>query len=119
MDPRQQKIERDLGPLLAGDLRTDPITLALFSTAACIFRRKPIAVVSPRGTADVARTVAYARSKGIPVTPRGGGSSLAGQAPGDGIILAFSPHTHRVLQGDPERRIVRMEPGAIHTRVQR
>jgi len=82
-------IQRDLSPLLEGEVRTDPITLALFSTAACIFRRKPLAVVSPRTTADVARTVEYARAHGIAITPRGGGSSLAGQALGPGIILDF------------------------------
>jgi len=119
MGPRQQKLERDLKPLLQGELRTDPITLALFSTAACIFRRKPLAVVSPRDHADVARTVAFAHAEGIPVTARGGGSSLAGQALGPGIILDFSAHMNRVLQVDAERRLVRMEPGAIHTRVQK
>src|SRR2546426_2571897 len=119
MDPRQQKIERDLGPLLAGDLRTDPIALALFSTAACIFRRKPLAVVSPRSEADVASTVAFAHSNGIPVTARGGGSSLAGQALGPGIILDFAAHMNRVLEVDEARRLVRVEPGAIHSRVQK
>jgi len=112
-------IQRDLGPLLQGEVRTDPITLALFSTAACIFRRKPLAVVSPRTTEDVARTVAYASARGIAVTPRGGGSSLAGQALGPGIILDFSTFMHRILDVDRDQRIVRMEPGAIHTRVQR
>ena len=119
MDPRQQKIERDLGPLLAGDLRTDPIALALFSTAACIFRRKPLAVVSPRNESDVARVVEYAASAGVPVTARGGGSSLAGQALGPGIILDFAAHMHRVVDVDADRRTVRVEPGAIHTRVQK
>ena len=119
MDPRPGTIERDLGPLLHGEVRTDPITLALFSTAACIFRRKPLAVVSPRDEADVARTVEYAHAHGIGVTPRGGGSSLAGQALGPGIILDFSTYMHRILEVDPDRRAVRVEPGAIHTRVQR
>lgn len=119
MDPRQQKIERDLGPLLAGDLRTDPIALALFSTAACIFRRKPLAVVSPRNESDVARVVEYAASAGVPVTARGGGSSLAGQALGPGIILDFAAHMNRVVDVDADRRTVRVEPGAIHTRVQK
>ncbi|HEU4334596.1 MAG TPA: anaerobic glycerol-3-phosphate dehydrogenase subunit C [Candidatus Eisenbacteria bacterium] len=118
-DPRQASLERDLGPLLAGDLRTDPVTLALFSTAACIFRRVPLAVVSPRTTADVSAVLAYAHANGIPVTPRGGGSSLCGQALGTGIVLDFSPYAHRVLRVEPERRRVAMEPGAIHTRVQR
>src|SRR5207247_4107154 len=97
MDPRQQKIERARAPLLAGDLRTDPIALALFSTAACIFRRKPLAVVSPRNESDVARVVEYAASAGVPVTARGGGYSLAGQALGPGIILDFDEHMNRAV----------------------
>jgi FAD/FMN-containing dehydrogenase/Fe-S oxidoreductase len=113
------RIERELGPLLEGEVRADPITLALFSTAACIFRRKPLAVVSPRSAADVAATVSFAREHGIPVTPRGGGSSLSGQALGSGIVLDFSTHMNRILELDPERCLVRVEPGAIHTRVQR
>ncbi len=119
MDPAQRSIERDLGPRIAGDVRTDPITLALFSTAACIFRRKPLAVVAPKSTADVAAVVAYAAEHGIPVTPRGGGSSLAGAALGSGIVLDFSAHMHHVLEVDPGQKRVRMEPGAIHTRVQK
>ena len=119
MDPRQLKIERDLAPLLEGEVRTDPIALALFSTAACIFRRKPLAVVSPETEADVAKTVAFAAATGIPVTPRGGGSSLAGQALGPGIILDFPARMKRILVLDPERRFVRVEPGVLHGRVQK
>src|SRR5437867_480688 len=119
MDPRQLKIERDLAPLLEGEVRTDPIALALFSTAACIFRRKPLAVVSPETEADVAKTVAFAAATGIPVTPRGGGSSLAGQALGPGIILDFPARMKRILVLDPERRFVRVEPGVVHGRVQK
>jgi FAD/FMN-containing dehydrogenase/Fe-S oxidoreductase len=76
-------------------------------------------VVAPETTADVARTVVWAGSRGVPVTPRGGGSSLSGAAVGSGIILDFSSHMNRVLAIDPERRLVRVEPGAIHARVQR
>lgn len=119
MDPRQTKIERELRPLLEGEVRTDPIALALFSTAACIFRRTPLAVVSPRSETDVARTVAWAAAHAVPVTPRGGGSSLAGQALGPGIVLDFAAHMNRVLTLDPDRRLVRMEPGVIHARVQK
>lgn len=118
MDP-QRELQRDLVPRIAGEVRTDPITLALFATAACIFRRKPLAVVSPKSTEDVAATLAFASEHGIPVTPRGGGSSLSGAALGPGIILDFSAHMNRVLEVDPGRARVRMEPGAIHTRVQR
>ena len=119
MDPRQLDIERNLRPRLHGEVRTDPIALALFSTAACIFRRKPLAVVSPRSGDDVAWTLAFAHGRGIPVTARGGGSSLAGQALGPGIILDFSAHLNRVLEVDRDRATVRVEPGAIHSRVQK
>ena len=107
-----------MAPLLEGTLRTDPVTLALFSTAACIFRRKPLAVVAPRSTSDVAAVLAYAHAHGIPVTPRGGGSSLSGQALGAGIILDFSPHLRAIHRVDPEGRRVIVDPGAIHSRVQ-
>ncbi|HYQ95433.1 MAG TPA: FAD-binding oxidoreductase, partial [Candidatus Eisenbacteria bacterium] len=119
MDPRQLKIERELAPHIEGEVRTDPIALALFSTAACIFRRKPLAVVSPKNEADVAKTVAFAAASGIPVTARGGGSSLAGQALGPGIVLDLAAHANRVLELDQDRRFVRVEPGAIHGRVQK
>ena len=119
MTPRATTIERDLCPVLQGEVRTDPITLALFSTAACIFRRVPLAVVSPRSPEDVTKTIAYARSHQIAVTARGGGSSLAGQAVGPGIILDFSTHMNRILEIDRDRGFVRVEPGAIHSRVQR
>lgn len=112
-------ILRDLAPLIEGDVRTDPITRSLFTVDASIFRRSPRAVVSPKTPEDVARVVAYARAQGLSVTPRGGGSSLAGQAVGEGIILDFSAYMNRVLEVDLERRLVRVEPGAIHTRVQR
>jgi FAD/FMN-containing dehydrogenase/Fe-S oxidoreductase len=113
------RVERELGPLLEGEVRADPITIALFSTAACIFRRTPLAVVSPRSAADVAATVSFAKERGIPLTPRGGGSGLSGQALGAGIVLDFSAYMNRILELNPERRLVRLEPGAIHTRVQR
>jgi FAD/FMN-containing dehydrogenase/Fe-S oxidoreductase len=124
MDPTPQpavasELQRELAPRIAGDVRTDPVTLALFATAACIFRRKPLAVVAPKSTADVSAVLAYATERGIPVTPRGGGSSLAGAALGPGIILDFSAHMHHVLEIDPGRRRARLEPGAIHTRVQK
>jgi FAD/FMN-containing dehydrogenase/Fe-S oxidoreductase len=117
--PASDPILRDLAPLIEGEVRTDPITRSLFATDASIFRRSPRAVVSPKTPEDVARVVAFANAQGIPVTARGGGSSLAGQAVGEGIILDFSTYMNRVLEVDLERRLVRVEPGAIHTRVQR
>jgi FAD/FMN-containing dehydrogenase/Fe-S oxidoreductase len=117
--PASDPILRDLAPLIEGEVRTDPITRSLFATDASIFRRSPRAVVSPKTPEDVARVVAFANAQGIPVTARGGGSSLAGQALGEGIILDFSTYMNRVLEVDLERRLVRVEPGAIHTRVQR
>ena len=100
--PASDPILRDLAPLIEGEVRTDPITRSLFATDASIFRRSPRAVVSPKTPEDVARVVAFANAQGIPVTARGGGSSLAGQAVGEGIILDFSTYMNRVLEVDLE-----------------
>src|SRR2546428_10172615 len=116
MDPRQLRIERELGPLLQGEVRTDPIALALFSTAACIFRRKPLAVVSPRSEADVASTAAFAHANVIPVTARGGVSTLAGQALGPRIILELATAVNPVREGHVLELLASVEPCCIYTR---
>jgi len=104
-------IERDLRREVRGDVALDPATRALYSTAACIYRVRPLGVVAPRDADDVAAVVRYCRTHGIPITPRGAGSGLAGQALGDGIILDFTPHMNRLL--DVGEDAVWVEPGLV------
>ena len=95
----------------ARHVASDPLTRAQYSTAACMYQITPSAVVFPESEAEVTAVVRHAGELGIPVTARGGGSSLVGQALGRGVILDFSRFMRAVLELDEKRRRVRVQPG--------
>jgi len=104
-------IEAELRREVRGEVAFDDATRALYSTAACIYRVRPLGVVAPLDADDVAAVVGLCRSHGIALTPRGAGSGLAGQALGDGIILDFTPHMNRLVEVADDH--VWVEPGLI------
>lgn len=110
-----KSIGADLQALVAGDARFDEVTRVLYSTGACMYRIKPLGVVFPKRREDVIATVRYAADRGIPLIPRGGGSSRCGQELGAGIVLDFTRYMHRVLELDPNENRVRVEPGCTLT----
>lgn len=93
------------------DVRFDRMTRLLYSTDASIYQMMPVGVACPRDADEVAAIVSICGRHGTPVLPRGGGSSLAGQAIGNALILDFSRHMGSLLQVDPEARRVRTQPG--------
>lgn len=95
----------------ARHVASDPLTRAQYSTAACMYQITPSTVVFPESEAEVVAVVRRAAETGIPVTARGGGSSLVGQALGRGAILDFSRFMRAVLELDENRRRVRVQPG--------
>ncbi len=103
----------DLKRLVEGEVRFDRMTRALYSTDASIYQVEPIGVVLPRSEEDVIAVVETAARHGVPVLPRGGGTSLAGQAVGKAVVLDFSKYMRRVLEIDAEQGWVRTEPGII------
>ena len=92
---------------------------AEYSTDASNYRVVPQVVVFPRDTDDVLAALEVAREAGVPVTSRGGGTSVAGNAIGTGVVLDLSRHVNRVLEIDPEARTARVEPGVILTDLQK
>lgn len=106
-------VAQALAGQVQGDLLTDRFSRAAYATAACIYRIPPLAVVVPKTAADVVEAVRTAGELGISVTPRGAGSGVAGQAIGSGIVLDFSKYMNRILDVDPEARVVRVQPGAV------
>ncbi|MCC2307394.1 FAD-binding and (Fe-S)-binding domain-containing protein [Cellulomonas chengniuliangii] len=92
---------------------------AEYSTDASNYRVPPQVVVFPRDVDDVLATLDVAREAGAPLTARGGGTSVAGNAVGPGIVIDFSRSVNRVLEIDPEARTARIEPGVIMTELQR
>ncbi|GHS85381.1 lactate dehydrogenase [Actinomycetota bacterium] len=91
---------------------------AEYSTDASNYRVVPQVVVFPQDTDDALAALAVARETGLPVTSRGGGTSVAGNAVGPGVVLDFSRSVNRVLEIDPESRTARVEPGVILTILQ-
>lgn len=92
---------------------------AEYSTDASNYRVVPEVVVFPRDVDDVLAALAVARDAGAPVTARGGGTSVAGNAVGPGVVLDLSRHVDRVVAIDPDARTARVEPGVVMSDLQR
>ncbi|HEY2983237.1 MAG TPA: FAD-linked oxidase C-terminal domain-containing protein [Jatrophihabitantaceae bacterium] len=86
---------------------------AEYSADASNYRVAPQAVAFPRHRDEVAAALSVCRELGVPLTARGAGTSIAGNAIGTGLVLDFSRHLNRVVSVDPETRTAVAEPGAI------
>ena len=95
------------------DVLVDRPSRLLYATDASLYEMEPVAVVFPRTPEDAAAAVDVARSHGVPVLPRGGGTSLAGQGVNHAVVLDFTRHMHAVLDIDPDRRLARVQPGLV------
>ncbi|MGE0433152.1 MAG: FAD-binding and (Fe-S)-binding domain-containing protein [Planctomycetota bacterium] len=100
-----------------GTIRDDEIARSLYASNASICYRRPAAVAVPTCDDDVVLLMDLAQRFGVPVTPRGAGSSVAGQSLGDGLIIDFSPRMNRLLEVDVARRRAVVEPGLIRDRL--
>ncbi len=98
---------------LHGRLLTDRMSRYLYSTDASSYQIEPLGVVIPQNVEDVVATVRLAGEYGVPIIPRGGGSSLSGQAIGRGIILDFTTHFDRILEIHPQEKWVRVQGGVV------
>jgi FAD/FMN-containing dehydrogenase/Fe-S oxidoreductase len=96
-----------------GEVRFDPTSRRLYSTDGSIYHVEPLGVVVPRTAADVVAVVQVAGEMGVPITPRGGGTSLSGQSIGPGVVLDCSKYLNRVLDLDPAARVARVQPGVV------
>ena len=105
-------LHADLTRAMAGAVRFDTASRAMWSADASNYRKVPIGVVTPLSTDDVAAAVAVCRAHDVPVLPRGAGTSIAGQAVNTAVVLDFT-RLNRILEIDPEARTARVEPGVI------
>ncbi|HEY9857036.1 MAG TPA: FAD-binding oxidoreductase, partial [Stenomitos sp.] len=108
-----QELEAALRQRVAGEVRFDGGSRALYAADASSFREVPIGVVIPKTRADVLETMALCRQYGAPLLARGGGTSLAGQCCNFAVVLDFSKYLNRLLELDPVGRLARVEPGII------
>jgi FAD/FMN-containing dehydrogenase/Fe-S oxidoreductase len=106
-------LQRELERTVDGEVRFDKVSRALYSTDASVYQIEPLGVVIPKSAEAVVAAVNLAASHGIPITPRGGGTSQAGQSIGAGLVLDTSKYLNRVLEINPDEQWARVEPGVV------
>ncbi|WP_197680260.1 FAD-binding and (Fe-S)-binding domain-containing protein [Microlunatus soli] len=100
-------------------VHADTLTRALYSSDASLYRIVPQLVARPRTADELVEIGLLAAEHGVPITSRGAGTSIAGNAVGAGIILNTSRHLNKIIDIDPEARTATVEPGIVHAALQR
>ena len=100
------------------DVDGSGLARALYSSDASLYRVLPRVVVRPRHVDEIEATLGVCRALGVPLTARGAGTSIAGNAVGPGVVLDTSRHLHRVLDVDPQRAVAVVEPGVVQSSLQ-
>lgn len=95
------------------DARGDRATRLLYSTDASIYQLEPLGVVFPRHIDELQGITEACTRYGVPLTARGAGSGLAGQAIGTGLVVDCSRYLNHLVDIDPDRRTATAEPGII------
>lgn len=104
-------LQAELSARVAGEVRFDTSARMLYSTDASNYQIEPIGVVLPKTMDDAQAAVELASSHGVPILPRGGGSSLAGQCVGAALVIDFSKYLSKIIEIDVEAKRVTVEPG--------
>ncbi|MFF1415646.1 FAD-linked oxidase C-terminal domain-containing protein, partial [Streptomyces sp. NPDC058289] len=111
------ELERTLRKNLRGEVDFGAAARALSTMDASNYRRVPVGVVAPRDAEDVAAALAVCAGAGVPVVPRGGGTSIAGQATGIGVVLDLTRHMNALVSLDPAARTAVVQPGLVLDRL--
>ncbi len=109
----------DLSEKLEGEVLTGDLYKALYATDASVYKKWPLGVAFPKGRNDIIVLVEYAQKMGISLIPRAGGTSLAGQCVGDGLVVDVSRYLNRIIEINEEEKWVRVEPGVIRDELNR
>ena len=86
---------------------------AEYSSDASNYRVVPAVVVFPRHADEIVAALTVCRELGVPIVPRGGGTSIAGNSLSTGVVLDLSRHLNRVVSVDAEERTAVVEPGTV------
>jgi FAD/FMN-containing dehydrogenase len=120
---RMSKIAHYLQEHLVGEVSASPEVRRHFAKDASILQLAPAIVVYPRNETDVRKTASFCwqlaeRGRPVPITARGGGSDTSGAAIGNGIVIAFTAHMNKILELDPKKEQMIVEPGAFFDKVE-
>jgi FAD/FMN-containing dehydrogenase/Fe-S oxidoreductase len=98
---------------VAGEVRFDRLSRALYSTDASVYQIVPVGVVVPKTESDILETIKLCAEFHVPLTARGGGTSQAGQSIGPGVVLDCSKSWNAILEIDAAGRRARVQPGCV------
>lgn len=104
---------QELRESLKGEVRSDPVSLAVYSVDASIYEIPPLAVAIPQDQDDLLQAVLIAKRHKIPLIPRGAATGIAGGAIGKGLVIDTAEYLHRIIDIDPVKRRVICEPGVV------
>ncbi|MCH9035732.1 MAG: FAD-binding protein [Chloroflexi bacterium] len=113
LDAKTQELVHELRKRVSGEVRFDEFSRALYSTDASIYQMMPVGVVVPRSEEDVLAVMELAHREGIPVLPRGAGTSLSGQTVNHAIVLDFSKYMDGLIETNPEEKWALVKPGIV------
>jgi FAD/FMN-containing dehydrogenase/Fe-S oxidoreductase len=108
-----EQIARRLEAEIDGDVLFDAFSRGRYATDASFYQIDPVGVTVPRSNDDVSRVMAIAAEAGVPVLPRGGGTSQCGQTVGHAVVMDVSRHLNSVINIDPEGQTAWVEPGVV------
>src|SRR5271165_2968292 len=111
--PGDSRLATQLSDAIAGEVLFGRADRGRYATDASIYQIEPIGVVVPKVIDDVTATLAIARDHGVPVLPRGGGTSQCGQTVNRALVIDCAKHLNRVLRVDPVARTALVEPGLV------
>ena len=118
-NPVGSRLETRLRRETQGEVLFDAFSRGRYATDASIYQIEPIGAVVPKSREDAAAAIAIAREEGVPVLPRGAGTSQCGQTVARALVIDCSKYLDRVISVDIERRRARVEPGVVLDRLNR
>ena len=110
---QRQELANELRRKISGEVKFDPFSRVLYSTDASIYQMEPIGVVIPRNVEDVLAIVEVAKTNKVPILPRAGGTSLAGQTVNHAIVTDFSKYLNQIIEVNVDEQWARVQPGIV------
>ena len=112
-ETQRLRLAEELRTIIEGEVLFDEMSRLIYSTDASLYQIKPLGVILPRSDQEILKTIQIAAKYGVPVLPRGGGTSLAGQTVLAGLVIDCSKYLNKIEEINPAERWVRVQPGIV------
>ena len=109
----QKRLHSRLRDAIEGEVYFDLESRGRYSTDASIYQIQPVGIVVPRTESDVSNSIDVALHEGVPILPRGAGTSQCGQTVGAALVIDFSKHLNRIIDYNRDGRVITVQPGVV------